>query len=353
MICPTDKINSAINSGCPDFFGMEHNGYLTLRSELLNKSISEVSVSFIPGGSVIPVYQPIQDISFKPKSEGEKNAYGLTKYSKSIELFIIANTELTQNQVNQLKNQDWVFVGKQLNGENIVFGYELGLKLKTTSQELSSTDTHGGILLTFDENYANYPMLFTDNPTFDWINYEIISGLTIASGDYVYLNVGVSSDCKIVFPDGSVLSSVSGEAKGYYSGVSGDVLLIVNNTHEFIDFYDSIAFQGAGFAGTLNYTSSKYVDCGGMPKLDGVNAIHSLSVRVDNCPLMAAANIYHSIDNAYSLFLAGNLTGLRNFGGATQAIDTDINSTVYTSKQYIDMIEEMSLAGWTIVYNEI
>lgn len=167
MICYEDKLDSAINTGCSTPFGMEHNGYLTLRSALKNKSVTNYTASFIPGDYVIPVYQPIQDTSFKPKSEGEKNAYGLLKFGKSIEMFLIANTSLTQQQIMQLKDDEWVFVGKQIDGQNLVFGYERGLRLKTTSQELSSTETHGGILLTFEENAVNTPMLFTAENTFN------------------------------------------------------------------------------------------------------------------------------------------------------------------------------------------
>lgn len=185
MICLTDLLEDPINDGCDaQLVGLESVGYIFPYSNLVKGTVTDLVASFTGSGAV-EVYQPFE-MRYKPKSEGEKNEYGLMKYAKTIEVFTAKNSKLTQEQLLQLTNDDWVLVLKDKNAQYLVFGYERGLTLITSSQELLSTSTHGGILLTFTEKYVNTPMLFTtadvfNSLTFPQVGDEYQSGIVAAA----------------------------------------------------------------------------------------------------------------------------------------------------------------------------
>jgi hypothetical protein len=350
MICSEDKLDSAINTGCSTPFGMEHNGYLTLRSGIVGKSITDLVATFTPSESVIPVYQPAQDTAYKPKSDGEKNAYGLIKFAKTIEVFLIPNTELSQNQIMQLKDDEWVFVGKQIDGQYIVFGLERGLRLKTTSQELSSTETHGGILLTFDENMVNYPMLFTDKATFNWIDYEVITTLTIGNGQItpkkVYLKVDSNKTCYGVLPNGMLLTSTSGAIDYDYTGVAGAVKLVVPKDSVNFIMYDGTTTAAAAFVGEINLLGNYgYVDTRGCFGITYLLAHNALIMLANNCDLSAL-----SVANQLLAFKENNPTyaGTAVFSNNTDANSANVNAELVLKGTTLNDVVATELVTWTI-----
>jgi len=334
MICPEDKLDSAINTGCSTPFGMEHNGYLTLRSGLVGKSITDLSATFYPLEALIPVYQPVSDLGYKPKADGEKNPYGLLKFAKTIEVFLIANTELTQTQIMQLKDEDWVFVGKQKDGQNVVFGYERGLRLKTTSQDLNSMDTHGGVLLTFDENAVNYPMLFTSDLIYNFINFENVVGLSIPATGKVYLEVDSDKTCYVVLPNGTLLTSTSGVIDYDYTGVAGAVKLVVpkdttllRNTNDddskVFDFSGVFIYSGLGALKAVQSDITKIyannielASCYNNTLLSELHTDNATSINAVNCALTAKSIgdflIAASVNNPTA-------SGTADFTGGTNA----------------------------------
>ena len=332
MICYTDKLDTAINTGCPTTFGMERNGYLCLRCDINPKTESGLVVDFVPR-FMIPIYQPSEN-AYKPKSEGEKNAYGLTKFQKSIEVFLIANTELSQEQIMWLKDEDWVAVLKQRDETVIVFGFERGLRLKTTSQDLNSTETHGGILLTFDENQVNSPMLFGSETLYDWQDYDLIYGGSSGTTATVKLTVDNDKTGYIKLPNGTVLATTAGVIDTTYSGVAGEITRYVPKNN-----VGYISMVGSTTLGDITYTGNKRIEfsviagitgftSNTVDRVVGIGCTHlakavlpkSYYINLSGC-ILTAKSIG---DILYSAHVDNRASVVFNFSGGTNANETAI-----------------------------
>ena len=235
MICLTDLLDEPINGTCDNqIAGAESVGYIFPFSLLVKGTVTDLVATFTASGA-IPVYQNFE-LGYKPKVEGEKNAYGLTKYEKTIEIFIAKNSELSQKQIMQLKNDDWVLVIRDKNNQYLVFGYERGLSLVNTSQELLSTETHGGILLTFSEKYVNTPMLFTTGEIYRSLGNLFPQVGDSYGGGIVAMADTISGELVIV-PDAEKLALIGVAAQGnsidfaaaYTDGVNSDYRLTTRN----------------------------------------------------------------------------------------------------------------------------
>lgn len=372
MICYTDKLDTVINTGCPTTFGMERNGYLCLRSEINPKTETDLVVSFVPR-FIIPVYQPSEN-AYKPKSEGEKNAYGLTKFQKSIEVFLVANTQLSQEQIMSLKDDDWVAVLKQRDETIIVFGFERGLRLKTTSQDLNSTETHGGILLTFDENQVNSPMLFGSETLYDWSDFDTIYGGTIANGGAVKLTIDSDKTGYIKLPNGTLLTTVAGVINTTYSGVGGAITyyvpklgaindLIVSES----DLIGAIKYNGIlteshfksnnTFISELILPSSLLITTNNCNYLSNITAPKVSELYASGCALTAK-----SIgDILYQAYVDARMNVVYDFSGGTNAsweedpvlsIVDYLNNT-YGSGMALIIVSALELNGGTILINNL
>jgi len=341
MICPEDKLDSAINTDCPTTFGMERVGFLCLRSEINPKSESGYIVDFVPR-LMIPIYQPSEN-PFAPKSDGEKNAYGLTKFSKSIEVFIIQNTALTQKQILQLRNEDWVAVLTQRDGQNIVFGFERGLVLKTTAQELMSTDTHGGILLTFDENYTNTPMLFANDNVIDWSKLDTIYGGNISSGDLVVLDIDVAKVGYVKLPNGVILTTVSGSINETYTGVNGAITYYIPKD------ITSTSIEVSDLAGSVIYNGLNPLSLIDNVSLVGVSAPYIVELSVSGCSLTA-----QSIGDQLLSFAKNNPTAIGAYGNfelGANATYLEVETYLLNLNVIADDLVGITLASWTLTFN--
>lgn len=340
MICFEDKLDSAINGLFPTILGMENNGYLLLRSDVANRSITDFVASFIPISPAIQVYHPLNDLAYKPKSEGTTNGYGLTKFEKSIELFILANTELSQNQLMQLKNKkaEWVFVGIQKDGQIVVFGFERGLKLKTSMQEFNSLDTHGGIVLTFDETAVNTPMLFSNALSISYFDMDMIYGGTISNGGAVKLTIDSDKVGYVRLPNGTILTTADGEIDTVYSGVGGAITYYVPKNSSIINISNSALSGDIIYNGVSDLNSnsndltsliaenSERIHCGVNANLSNVKAIKVFTINAVNCALTAKSIgdiLYHAyIDNRENVVF--------NFSGGTNAAIQAIDDYILT-----------------------
>ena len=160
MICFNEFLNTNVG-GCPTSAGIRAQGYLIPRSQVVvAPPISQEQAFTINAGDhIIPVWMDM-DYAFKIAAEGTRNDYGLTKFNKTIELFLVENTALTQKQIVQLQNDFYVAVIFDLSGQAMTFGLERGLKFVSSSQDFNSTDTHGGIVVIMTETAVNVPMVF-------------------------------------------------------------------------------------------------------------------------------------------------------------------------------------------------
>lgn len=167
MICFNDYLTSNVG-GCASVSGALARAYLMPRSNI-DYSIyhSDTEIDFTTkdiltgSGSVIPCFMDM-DMPYKLAGETTRNDYGLTKTNKTIELFFAENTALTQKQILQLHNDEFVLIIFDNNSQRIIIGYERGLRFVSSSQEFSSTETHGGIVVTMTETNVNKPMLFVN-----------------------------------------------------------------------------------------------------------------------------------------------------------------------------------------------
>ena len=180
MIDFNASLNTNITNSCPQIVGVHENAYIVPRKSIQNKYLTDVECVFDIIDNLISVFVP-GDLPYKPTSSGKNLPRGIVKYDKTVEFFFLENTALTQKQILQLQNDSWVLVFKDNNEQNLVFGLESGLKFKSSSQEFSSTDTHGGIVVVMEELNVNVPMIFTTNAIYDLINYEFVHGLTIGN----------------------------------------------------------------------------------------------------------------------------------------------------------------------------
>lgn len=283
MRCFNSTLDTPILNTCPDIVGVEANSYIVPRKYIKNKVITDAECTFDIIQNLIPVFVP-GDLPYKPTSNGTNNAYGLQKFTKTVEFFFLENTALTQKQINELQNDSWVQVFKDNNGQNLVFGLESGLRFNTSSQDFNSLETHGGVVVVMQESNVNTPMLFTTNAIYNWINYEYISGLTIGNGSVttqkMYLSTGAGTTCYIVQPNGAVLTSTGGIIDIAYAGIAGNITLIVPKN-------GNINIQESKYIGELN-TLATDLTCGYCDALTSINAPLLINIYCVSCDLLTS-----------------------------------------------------------------
>jgi hypothetical protein len=154
----------------------------------------EQAFTVAASSDIIPVWMDF-DTAYNISAEVTSSQYVSGKTNKTIELFLVENTALTQKQVFQLTNDFYVAVVLDRNNRALAFGLERGLKFVSSSQELTSTETHGGILVTMAESFVNVPMVFASpNPivplegvTSITIGVEVAVGATALIEDYTFI----------------------------------------------------------------------------------------------------------------------------------------------------------------------
>ena len=235
--CFNDYLNTAIGSDCPPIIAIENEGWLMLRSEITGRTITDAECDFTPTGTIINVRVP-GDLPYKPKVDGIRTEFGLQKFDKTVEFFFIENSPLTVKQIQQIINEKWVLVLKDFSGQYMVFGLETGLRFATSSQELSSLETHGGVLVTMTEIGCNVPMMFAEAGG-DLINALLNSFPSVGDtygGGIVAIADEVSGELVIV-PDAEAIATIAGGdryswddaiefAEDYSDGVNSDYRLM-------------------------------------------------------------------------------------------------------------------------------
>ena len=218
--CLNDYLNTAIGSDCPPIIAIENEGWLMLRSEITGRTITDAECDFTPTGTIIEVRVP-GDLPYKPKVDGTRTEFGLQKFDKTVEFFFIENSPLTVKQIQQLINEKWVLALKDFSGQYMVFGLETGLKFFESSQELSSLETHGGVLVTMKEIGCNVPMMFAEAGG-DLINALLNSFPEVGDeygGGIVAMADPVSGELVIV-PDAEVFDSLKYYQMSWINAVS-------------------------------------------------------------------------------------------------------------------------------------
>lgn len=205
MRCFNDYLTSSIGT-CSSIAGAMARAYLIARNNITGVTISDaVNVSFVVSDptDIIPVYIDM-DMPYKLGVAATRNEYGLTKVDKTVEIFIAENTPLTQKQVIQLHNDGYVLIIMDNNGQTIGVGIERGLRFVSSSQEISSTETHGGIVVTMSETAVNHPMLFCGD-----VDIVPVTGLSVDATSVALIGVGDTDVVNAtVLPDGITPATV-------------------------------------------------------------------------------------------------------------------------------------------------
>ena len=190
MRCFGDILNSAINSTCinqtPNF---EARGYLIPATNLswTNKYDAVMQdFTIADPADIIPVFMQM-DMPYKLAAEWTKNENGIVSGDKTVELFIAKNTPLSTKQVMQLNNGSYILLMFDQSGQNILVGADRGLRLTASLQEISSTETHGGIVITMTETAAIRPQVFSNYTDiipvtgvgFDGSSVSVVEGATV------------------------------------------------------------------------------------------------------------------------------------------------------------------------------
>lgn len=199
MICFNEFLNTNVG-GCPTSAGIRAQGYLIPRSQVATTPPITHSHAFNvnAGDHIIPVWMDM-DYAFKIAAEGTRNDYGLTKFNKTIELFLVENTALTQKQVAQIQNDFYVAVIFDQSGQAMTFGLERGLKFVSSSQDFNSTETHGGIVIIMTESAVNVPMVFA-NPS----PIVPLLGITSATTNVTFTSTATIDDYVFIPADATV-----------------------------------------------------------------------------------------------------------------------------------------------------
>lgn len=176
----------------------------------------------------------------------------------------------------------------------------------------------------------------------------------------VYVEVDLDKKAYVILPDGSVLTSTSGIINTTWIGVAGSITLIKPKVTS------KFSISESAFIGDLE-TKSAYLNCDSCRSLTSISApkattlfgsncisLTSISAQKattlfgNNCISLTTSSIYSILDNAYSLFLKGELNGILNFSGTTSVIDVSKISPIH-GISYNSIIT--SMVGWTITVN--
>lgn len=379
------KINDDLNDSCEvlqvsDFTEV---GVLLPLSMIDRSSITQngclvdFNMKYVGGGF------KIYDRSFKPfdgTTPSEENGARFKTYNQ---LVVIPSFERSQENAEAIFNlmnttERYVVLLEQqkvkADGSNrfICYGLPSGLKLKESKSDIPNQTAN---VISLEQKNSQLPEQFyysTDNATTiskvdDMVNYEVITGLSIGTNKKVYVGVDAAKKAYCYMPDGTKYSSVSGIINQTYTGLAGSVVIAFEKSSTAFNLFSGV--YSAEFTGVLTLKSPKNATYFVLSKLTSIIADSSLLVDTENSAIigllsakkainvncynnsnLSAQSIYNALDNAYTLFKAGQLTGALNFGGTTTEIDLTAISPVHL-QDYDYIIANMSDYNWIITIN--
>lgn len=350
MRCFNETISSNIANSCPTYSKPEKNAYLILRSNIMvmTRPLSEEVDPLLISGTAIPVYCPAQ-LPYKPKSDGTRNAEGLTRYNKSVQFVILENTPLTELQVQQIQKEGWVLLVQDTSGQTMVFGLERGMYFKDASRDFNSTETYGGMSITMEETAVIEPMCFLDStypapweqitPEVLLTNYAMLPVTLGTSGQFTVsnLNGATPTGLECIFYDGvGVYHANSVVANGISTGAK-KVYLDKAITHLTLNVNTSSDISGA--VDLSLFENLVKIDCGIGNKITSVELsknklLQILSVFANNITVIDLSNnvLVTSIDlgsnNISTTNLKNTIVGLVQGKAAAAKTQT---TTVYVA----------------------
>ena len=224
MRCFGDILNSAINSTCsnqtPNF---EARGYLIPSTNLsFTHKYDTVMQDFTIAdpADIVPVFMQM-DMPYKLAAEWTKNENGIVSGDKTVELFIAKNTPLSAKQVMQLNNGSYILAMYDQSGQIILVGADRGLRLTASSQEISSAETHGGLVITMTETAAIRPQVFSNDIDIVPVTGMGLSGssVSVADGatmaiDYVFTPITATIKTVVAISMNTQIATVEDDGTG-------------------------------------------------------------------------------------------------------------------------------------------
>ena len=259
-----------------------------------------------------------------------------------------------------LKNYDYQADGK---GKYQVFGIDGGLKLEGEPFD-PYADAAWNITLTSERVAQSAVYLWTtDEATTDakWsliTQYEYITGLSLASGtvtpQVVFLAVDSDKSCKVILPDGSILTSTEGTIDTTWTGAAGAVTLIKNKDTSVFDMTNS------DYIGNLITTQSDLLqttDCASLTSISAPNVIDIYAGGCTSLTSLSAPNATY-IDafgcDLTAVAIAALLAELVATGNEDGTLDISGGSTadygIWSAQAQADAAT-LDSRGWTLTYN--
>lgn len=382
-------INADINACAVNAFkGYKRTGWFTMKSNIDEASvvISNATVKF---GLKSGMFYEIYDDSVMPFNgsgvtvEVSSN-HGYKFFNPTVKFPVKPFNPEYANVVSALaKGSELVVILEQEEkGTNdtsryVVFGLQGGLVCTTPTFEMAN-DSVWEIELV--EQRADNPALFlydTDLAGTTALKtllteYEYISGLSLASGTVTAKDAnlkitGSSLPAYVILPTGVILTSTGGIITHSYEDVAGDVILIVpkdsaslylSNGSTASDYTGDFVAKAVAPTVTIQYAqvTSATIDIAKTVYINNSASIETLDAPLATAIYAASSGITSSgvkliLDNAYTLFLAGELIGSIDMASTTAIDNTDV-SPVH-SETYADMVSAMEAESWTITYETV
>lgn len=345
-----------------------------------NGCVVNFNMKYVGGGYKIydRSFKPFDGSQPLPSEAGTRfNSYGqlvvIPSFERSPE-----NAEAIFNLMNTTERYVVLLEQQKVNADGsnrfICYGLPAGLKLKESKSDIPNQTAN---VLSLEQKNTKFPEQFyfdTNDATTiakvdDMVNYEVITGLSIGTNKKAYVKVDSDKKAYCYMPDGTKYSSVSGVVDQTYTGIAGSVVISFEKSSDEFSAFSGVF--GSDVTGSFEVKSSKTVGFFNFTKcsniiankcdqfeiqssatITGFSAKIATIIYAQNSHNLSAQSIYNAIDNAYTLFKAGELTGTLNFGGTTTGITTSTISTVHL-KTYATIISELSTSGWTITINSI
>lgn len=335
MSCQTKLVADIINS-CKTVKGIKPFAYWVYRKDvtftITDNDITAVNVAIL---GTIQAHKFALNAGFEIVS-AEDNGNGFKhKFSG-----VINASTLTLDEMDDIV----VFVQTN-SGQWLAYGVTQGLwkvsQAKMANENLATIAVEFASLEGREESYSEYIVTADLSLLPNTKDYEAIYGLTIEKGGDMYLAIDIDKTCYIVQPDNTLLTSTSGVISATWGGDDGNVILIVPKYNTYMSVTNS------GFTGLITVVGGYYV----IISNTGITYLSSPASSKINAfsSGLTAESIYLLIDEAFSLYFNGVLSGVRNFTDCTPINALSISPVHGYS--YFDMIQNMS--GWTITYEEI
>ena len=355
----TSVLSSAIGASCSGLAAVEANAVIFPRSAVGAKTWDDCVVDFVVdlNTDFIPVFVP-GDLPYKFAPDGIMNDNGLLKFNKKVSFLLLENSPLTQKQVKELQNDGYVMMLKDYDGQYILLGIETGLRFLTSSQDLNSTDTHGGIMVEMQESNCNEPQVFNTEQSWIYLvadGYVFIQGLIIPDGtgtpQLAHFETNTTKSCYIGFAGAtstggvSIVTGTYGSVTYNWIGEKTEVILCVPKETTYFACTDSL------FSGSLDLSNLLYLVNVEMMNCDNINSLNTLTSKIiyaTSSGLSVAGQKLIS-DNAYTVYLSGIVDGEIDLTGNDPFPETDISAV--HSQTYVDLVQDMTSDGWTFVYS--